>query len=112
LCAGCGACASVCPADAIQPLVHGELIPAPAQPLPTAYRPGPLAETAGAAVVVAGMGLLTRAAGALVRAVGRWLTWPSAKGRSPVANGLPTGTIIRGGGAGRGRRTRRRWRGG
>jgi len=112
LCAGCGACVGACPEDAIQPVAHGELIPAPAQPLPTAYRPGPLAETAGAAVVATGVGLLAKAARALARAVDRWLTRPSAKGRSPVANGLPMGTMIRGGSAERGRRTRHRWRGG
>lgn len=107
LCTGCGACVDECPAGAIQPVVHGEMVSAPARPLPTAYRPGPLAETAGAAVVVAGVGLLAKTAKALARAVGRWLMRPSAVAGSPVANGLPTSTMIRGGG----RRARHRWRG-
>ena len=68
-CTGCGACVDGCPEDAIQPVVQGELIPAPERPAPTVCRPGPLVETAGAAVVVAGAGLLMKAAGALARAV-------------------------------------------
>lgn len=105
-CTGCGACVDACPEVAIQPVVHGELIPAPQRPVPTVYRPGPLAQTAGAAVVVAGTGLLVKAAGALGRAVGRLLTRRSvvtrsfARGRTPRAGGR--------GGTGRQRRHRRR----
>ena len=78
LCTGCRACADACPEDAIQPVVQGELIPAPERPAPTVYRPSPLAETAGAAVVVAGTRLLVKAASGLARAAGRWLTRRSA----------------------------------
>ena len=40
-CIGCGDCADECPEDAIQPVVQGELVPAPQRPAPTVYRPGP-----------------------------------------------------------------------
>jgi NAD-dependent dihydropyrimidine dehydrogenase PreA subunit len=110
LCTGCGACVSACPEDAIQPVIHGELIPAPARPVLTAYRPGPLAETAGAAVVATGVGLLAKAAGALARAVGRWLTRVFTETRPSAANGV---SVAEGrGSAGRGRRVRHRRRGG
>jgi len=104
-CTGCGACVDACPEDAIQPVIQGELIPAPERPAPTVYRPGPLVETAGAAVVVAGAGLLVKAAGALARAVGRWLL------RRPAATRPSTGAASRaGGGTDRGRRARHRRR--
>jgi Fe-S-cluster-containing hydrogenase component 2 len=109
LCTGCGACVSACPEKAIQPVVQGELVPAPARPISTAYQPSPLAETASAAVVVTGVGLLAKAAGALARAVGRWLTRPSTGIRPPAANGSPAPTG--GGGTGRGQRARHRRRG-
>jgi Fe-S-cluster-containing hydrogenase component 2 len=109
LCTGCEACAGACPEGAIQPVVQGELVPAPARPLPTVYQSSPLAETAGAAVVATGVGLLAKAAGALARAVGRWLTQPSTRTRSPAASGSPA--TARGGSAGRGRQARRRRRG-
>ena len=110
LCTGCGACASACPEDAIQPIIHGELLPAPARPVPTAYRPAPLAETAGAAVVATGVGLLAKAAGALARAAGRWLTRLFTETRPSAANGV---SVAEGrGSAGRGRRVRHRRRGG
>jgi len=115
-CDGCGACVDACPEDVIQPVVQGELIPAPERPVPTVYRPSPLAETAGAAVVVAGTGLLMKAAGALARAVpprvlvavGRWLTRRSMATR-PSARSGPSPAGDRGG-AGRQRRHRRRGR--
>ena len=110
LCTGCGACVSACPEDAIQPIIHGELIPAPARPVPTAYRPGPLAETAGAAVVATGVGLLAKAAGALARAVGRWLTRLFTETRPSAANGVSAAEGR--GSTGRGRRARHRRRGG
>jgi len=110
LCTGCGACVSACPEDAIQPVIHGELIPAPARPVSTAYRPGPLAETAGAAVVATGVGLLTKAAGALARAVGRWLTRLFTETRPSAANGVSAAEGR--GSTGRGRRARHRRRGG
>ena len=106
ICIGCGACADECPENAIQPVVQGELVPAPERPAPTVYRPGPLAQTAGAAVVVAGTGLLVRAAGALARSVGRWLTRRPAPTRPSAGNGTsPAGDR---GGTGRQRRHRRR----
>ena len=55
-CIGCGACADECPQNAIQPVVQGELVPAPQRPAPTVYRPGPLAQTASAAVVAVATG--------------------------------------------------------
>jgi Pyruvate/2-oxoacid:ferredoxin oxidoreductase delta subunit len=96
-CTGCGICLDICPEDAIQPVLQGELIPAPKRPAPTVYRPGPLAETAGVAVVATGAGLLMRAAGALARAVGRWLV------RRPAATSPSAGRA--------GCRARRRRRG-
>lgn len=110
LCTGCGACVSACLEDAIQPIIHGELLPAPARPVPTAYRPGPLAETAGAAVVATGVGLGVKAAGVLARAVGRWLTRLFTETGPSAANGV---SVAEGrGSAGRGRRARHRRRGG
>ena len=106
-CIGCGACADECPQDAIQPVVQGELVPAPVGArLPSPYRPGPLAQTAGTAVVVAGTGLLVKTASALARAVGRWFSrWPAAT-RPSAGNGTsPAGDR---GGTGRQRRHRRR----
>jgi len=109
LCTGCGACVGVCPEDAIQPVIHGELIPAPARPVPTAYQPGSLAGPAGAAIVATGVGLLAKAARALAQAVGRWLTGPAAVTRPPAAKAWPAtegGDV-----AGRERRRRHRRRG-
>jgi len=114
-CTGCGACVDACPENAIQPVVQGELIPAPvgARAL-RPYRPGPLAQTAGAAVAVAGAGLLMRTAGALARAVGRWLTRQPAATRSSLRQAQDTaavGAARARRGAGRGRRARHRRRG-
>ena len=106
-CIGCGACVDACPEGAIQPVVQGELVPAPVGArLPRPYRPGPLAQTAGTAVVVASTGLLVKAAGALARAVGRWLTRRSVVPRSSAGSGTsPAGDRD---GTGRQRRHRRR----
>lgn len=108
-CIGCGACADECPQNAIQPVVQGELVPAPiGARYPRPYQPGPLAQTAGTAVVVAGMGLLMRAAGALARAVGRWFSRRPAPTRPSAGSGTsPAGGR---GGTGRQRRHRRRGR--
>jgi len=109
-CIGCGACVDECAVDAIQPVIRGEIVPAPERPAPTVYRPSPLVETAGAAVVVAGTGLLAKAAGALARAAGRWLTRRSV---APGASRLSTGrTSSARGAVGNGRQRRRRKRGG
>jgi NAD-dependent dihydropyrimidine dehydrogenase PreA subunit len=107
LCTGCGACVDACPENAIQPVVQGELVPAPVGArLPRPYRPSPLVETAGATVVVAGTGLLMKAAGALARAVGRWLARRSvATGPSARSGAFPAGDR---GGVGDRRRRRRR----
>jgi NAD-dependent dihydropyrimidine dehydrogenase PreA subunit len=123
MCTGCRACVDVCPEDAVQPVIQGEIIPAPKRPAPTVYRPSPLAETTGAAVAVAGVGLLMKAARATARAVGRWLARPSAGTRPSLRQGVgglgrtaqdtsAGGALRGGGGAGRGRRTRHRQRGG
>ncbi|RLC93068.1 MAG: hypothetical protein DRI77_12220 [Chloroflexi bacterium] len=114
MCTGCGVCIEPCPEGAIQPLVKGELVPAPARPAPTPYHPSPLAETAGAAVAVAGVGLLAKAAGALVRVVGRWLVRGSTKTGSPSrpTRDSTAGTTARpANGTSGGRRVRRRRRG-
>ena len=84
-CTGCRACVDACSEGAIQPVIQGELIPAPERLASTVHRPGPLVETAGAAVVAAGAGLLMKAAAASVRAMGRWLV------RRPVG----TGSLLR-----------------
>jgi Fe-S-cluster-containing hydrogenase component 2 len=105
-CIGCGDCADECPQNAIQPVVQGELVPAPQRPAPTVYRPSPLAQTAGTAVVVAGTGLLMKAAGALARSVSRWLTRRPAPTRPPAS-----GAARADGEADRGRRARHRRRG-
>lgn len=113
-CTGCGACIEPCPEGAIQPLIQGELVPAPARPAPTPYRPSPLAETAGAAVAVAGVGLLAKAAGALVRVVGRWLVRRSTGTGSlsrQTRESTPGTTARPASGTGGGRRIRRRRRG-
>jgi len=109
LCIGCGACVDACPEDAIQPVVQGELVPAPVGARsPRPYRPRPLAETADAAVVVAGTGLLMNAANALARAVGRWLARRSAVTRPSARSGTPPAGDR--GGVGDRRRHRRRGR--
>jgi len=104
ICTGCAACVDECAVDAIQPVLQGELVPAPERPAPTPYRPGPLAEAAGAAVAVAGTGLLVRVVGVLGRAVTRWLARRPTGGARPRARGAsPTGERTGGG-----RRARRR----
>jgi Fe-S-cluster-containing hydrogenase component 2 len=108
-CTGCETCMGVCAEGAIQPLIRGELVPAPERPAPTAYRPSPLVETAGAAVVVTGVGLLAKATETLVRVVGRWLTRPPAR-TEPSAAGVQSTAAGRGT-AGRGRRAHHRRRG-
>jgi NAD-dependent dihydropyrimidine dehydrogenase PreA subunit len=113
-CTGCGACIDACPEGAIQPMIQGELVPAPERPAPTVYQPGSLARTAGAAVAAASAGLLMKAAGALVRATGRWpMRRPAAAGPflrqvQDTAAGAPSQAA---GGMGRGRRARHRRRG-
>ena len=106
-CTGCRACVDVCPEGAIQPVMAGELVSALEHPSPAVRRPGLLAQTVGAPVAFAGMGLLMKAVGALARAGGRWLTQRSL-GTRPSA-GIASGDR---GGAGGGRRTRHRRRGG
>ncbi len=111
-CIGCGACADECARDAIQPVLRGELVTVPEQPLPAVRQPGPLTETAGAALVAGGIGLLAQAAGALARTVGRWLTRPSARTRWPGSRDSPSARDRGSPRGGRGRRTRRRKGGG
>ncbi len=114
ICTGCAACVNVCPESAIQPVIQGELVPAPERPAPTVYRPGPLVETAGAAVVVAGGGLLIKAARVLTRPVGRWLARRPAATRPFLRQAQDTttrGASRAKGEAGRGRRARHRRRG-
>jgi Fe-S-cluster-containing hydrogenase component 2 len=103
-CTGCEVCVTACPEDAIQPVIEGELVPAPERPSPVVRRPpGPLTEAAGTAIVVAGVGLLTRAAGTLGRLV------LSPLERRPTASDQAS---VRGSGAGgAGRRARHRRRG-
>lgn len=105
-CTGCETCIGACTEGAIQPLVRGELVPAPERPVPTAYRPSPLVETAGAAVVVTGVGLLAKATETLIRAVGRWLTRPSTRSEPSAGEVRSIGK----GAASGGRRARHRWR--
>ncbi|NLE45858.1 MAG: 4Fe-4S binding protein [Chloroflexi bacterium] len=110
VCTGCGACVNVCPVDAIQPVVQGELVPAPGRELATARRAGPLTATASAAVFATSVGLLARLAGALIRTLGRWLTQPS----SIVGSSSPSFTPTTSSGSsrtGRGYRARHRRRG-
>lgn len=120
-CTGCEACAAICPEDAIQPVIQGELVPAPERPAPSVRRTSPLVETAGAAVVVAGTSLLMRVARGAVQALGRWLVnrplttgatggsinRRSAINRQPDHNGSPAGTPRRGARRRRARRHRR-----
>jgi NAD-dependent dihydropyrimidine dehydrogenase PreA subunit len=122
-CTGCGACVDACPEGAIQPVIQGELIPAPERVASTVHQPSPLVETAGAAVVAAGAGLLMKAAGASVRAVGRWLmrrpagTGPSLRrnfddlGRRRAQTSASSAESRAGGGAGRRHRARHGRRG-
>jgi len=108
-CTGCGACVDACPEGTIQPVVQGELVPAPVGARsPRPYQPGPLVETAGAAVVVAGAGLFMKAASALTRALARWLTRRSAVTRPSAGSG--TSPAVDRGDTGRQRRHRRRGR--
>ena len=106
-CTGCGACIDVCPESAIEPVVQGELIPAPERPVPVVYRPGPLVQGASAALAVTGAGLLAKAGGALVRAVSLWLARQPAAPRSAVGRRTSAETPAR---AGRRARHRRRGR--
>jgi Fe-S-cluster-containing hydrogenase component 2 len=108
-CTGCEVCIDACPEGAIQPVIQGELIPAPQRSVPAARRPSLLTEPVGVAAVATGVGILVRAAEGLARAAGRWLLQqPSNETRSPVTGNMPSG---RRNGAGRGRRARRRRRG-
>lgn len=110
VCTGCAACVDECAVDAIQPVIQGEIVPAPERPVSTVHRPAPLAETAGRAAAVVGTGMLVKAASALARALGRWLVQrpmtPQVSKPSMRRSSSARGT------AGNGRRTRRRRRGG
>ena len=108
-CTGCGVCIDTCPEGAIQPVIQGELIPAPQRPVPAARRPSPLTEHVGVAAVATGVGILVKAAEGLARAAGRWLLQqPFSETQSPAEENMASG---RRNGAGRGRRVRRRQRG-
>jgi Fe-S-cluster-containing hydrogenase component 2 len=112
LCRGCEVCIDACPEDAIQPVIEGEIVPAPER-APAVQRPSPLAETASTAVVATGVGLLVRAGAALARALGRWLTQRAASKRTSLrqrdATAGSSSTPSRR--SGRGRRVRHRRRG-
>ena len=106
-CTGCGDCLDVCPEGAIQPVVQGEIVPAPEHRVARTQHPGPLTHVTGTAVAVAGAGLLMKAAGALVRAIGpRLMRRSVATGRASRREAPPTG----GDRPGAGRRHRRRGR--
>lgn len=102
-CTGCVVCVDACSADAIQPVIQGELVPAPERPVATVYHPGPMTRAAGATLAVAGTGLLMKAAGALARSLGRWLM------RLPEKSEPPMGAIISRDKRMAGRRRRMRW---
>lgn len=105
-CTGCGVCIDVCPEGAIEPVVQGEIVPAPERPVPAVYRPGPLVQGASAALAVTGAGLLAKAGGAL-RAVSRWLARQPAVPLPAVGRRSSAETPAR---AGRRARHRRRGR--
>jgi NAD-dependent dihydropyrimidine dehydrogenase PreA subunit len=80
-CTGCEACVDACPQEAIQPLVHGEIVAAQERLAPNIRLSGSLAETAGVAVAAATVGLLTRFAKAVAGMAGRWFAQALADGR-------------------------------
>ena len=109
LCTGCHACVDVCSLKAIQPVIEGEVVPAPQNLAPVVRVPSAPAEAASAPIVAAGVELLNKTATALAQALSQQLAQLSSKTGAAVDDSRP---VSRGtGGGGGGQRARRRRRG-
>jgi NAD-dependent dihydropyrimidine dehydrogenase PreA subunit len=109
VCTGCGVCLDACPEGAIQPLVEGELVPAPERPVAPPRRPATgLSAFLGTALAFVGREVVPRVADVLLEA---WDRKREAQPPTPSGSGAGRAGGVRGGGGG-GQRRRRRRRGG